>query len=372
MKKHKRLLVFLFLAILIIILIIKISFINKEKKYEKTSKNEIKSVWKKKDISSFKINIYKDNISNDILASSNNDTYIEEKYTYLNSYNCSDINCKIYNYNISNNHIVIKDDKYIIYDYIKNLYKEIILPDDNYLDVKLIYFDSTDYGLALKNESNYYAFYSFKDKKIKTDYIYDDILTNCSSLLDNNFIGIKNENNLKIYDIINYKENIIINSTNNAILSIGNKNKIYYIEKIDDKRNIVYYIYNNEFKKFKDEYYYQIGVTPAGNLVVSSDNISFKIYNENGLFIKESKPYNKVYSILDKYVLVEDNDRYLKIIDFDSNVIKKVLYLDNMNYISSLYLNIYENELINITINDENNNLKVYSYSIKDKNINIY
>ncbi len=375
MNKDKKLLIGIVFILLIIILFITIKIITNYKKSLKSNNNKI-DIYSNNTISNLSvIKLYMDNDSNTIISVNNlrDDRYDNTyNYTYLNTYKCSNIDCKTYSYNILNNHIIIKDNDYIIYNYKNNTYKKINLLSNNYLDIKLLSFNDKDYGLALKNESNYYAFYSLKDKKLKSDYIYNDILSNEVSLMKNCFIAVINKDNLIKYDVVNYKDNITIKSFNNVIGSIGNKNEIYYYEKVNQDNKVIYSIYNDKLDKFKDEVYYHFGVTDAGNLVVSSDNISFKLYNEKGIFIKESKPYSEIYSVLDKYIIVKDNDSYLKIIDFDSNVIKKILYLnEDANYVSSKYMLKEDDKIINIFIEDNNKNIKTFSYSINNKSLKI-
>lgn len=369
MNKSKKYL--LFLLFIILILIVKVLFNNKAKDNSNISSN---NVWDKPLGNSSIIKLYIDNKTNEIVSFNNDESNVDGlDYDYLNTYKCLSKDCKFYNYNYLNNHIIIWDNDYIIYDYKKNLYKKINLPSNNYKDIKLIYYGKKDYGYAIKNDSNYYAYYSISDKEFKSDFIYDDILTDDVLLINNCFIGIINYNNIVKYNIVDYKNNKVIKSFDNLVGSIGNKNNIYYYERVLSFDDTKYIIYNNNFEKLENDLFYYIGITKAGNLIVSSDKKSFKIYNNNMVFIKESKPYNEIYSILNEYIIVKDNDNYLKIIDFDGNVLIKILYLDDYNsYLSSDYILKKEDELININIEDKNKDKKIYTYSIKNKSLNIY
>ena len=364
MTDRKKTLISILSSFLIVILIItnNKSLTMKKEKHKNDNKTVKKErTWKKPEGNMSSIKIYLDYDFNKVITSKEE---INDNYKYLNEYKCLNSNCTVLDYNINNNHIIIKDEGYVIYDYKTNLYKKIANIDNYYLDVKLLYFENKDYGLALKNYTNNYAFYSFKENKVTTEYIYNDILTNEASYLNNCFIATTILDNKTTYNIVNYNNNTIIGKSNNKIKSIGNKNVYYYLEE------------NGHFKFYKDNFqeisendtYALYGITNMGNLVVSRDNTSFAIYNKNGKLIKESKPYKQIYAIVDKYMIVNDNDNELKIIDFDSNVIKKILPLnDFIDFISGEY----KDETINIDIFNKLENKKIkYSYSLKNKTIN--
>ena len=363
MIDRKKTLITIFSSFLIIILIItnSKSLTMKKERYEnqdKTAKKE--SLWKKQEGNMSSLKIYFDYNLNKIVTSKE-ETY--DNYKYLNEYKCLNSNCTAFDYNLNNNHILIKDDGYVIYDYKTNLYKKITNIDNDYLDIKLLYFKNRDYGLALKNSTNNYAFYSFKENKVATEYIYNDILTNEASYLNDCFIATTILDDKTIYNIVNYNNNAVIAESNDKIRSTGNKNVYYYLEE-----NARYKFYNDNFVEINaGDTYSLYGITSMDNLVVSKNNINFAIYNKNGKLIKESKPYKQIYAIVDKYVIVNDNDNELKIIDFDSNVVKKVLPLnDSIDFISGEY----KNEIISIDIFNKLESKKVrYSYSLKDKTL---
>lgn len=363
MTDRKKTLISILSSFLIVILIItnNKSLTMKKEKHgndNKTVKKE--KIWKKPEGNMSSIKIYLDYDLNKIITSKEE---INDNYKYLNEYKCLDSSCTALDYNINNNHIIIKDNDYVIYDYKTNLYKKIVNIDNDCLDVKLLYFENKDYGLALKDQTNNYAFYSFEENKVTTEYTYNDILTNEASYLNNCFIATTILDNKTTYNIVNYNNNTIIGESDSKIKSIGNKNVYYYLEE------------NERFKFYKDNFqeingndtYTLYGITSMGNLVVSKDNISFAIYNKNGKLIKESKPYKQIYAIIDKYIIVNDNDDELKIIDFDSNIIKKILPLnDSIDFVSGEY----KNNIIYIDIFNklESKHIK-YSYSLKDKTL---
>lgn len=370
MSNRRKTLISLLCSFLIVIFIITSNrTLNIKNENNKVNKNTVKnkSSWIKPEGNLSSIKIYLDEVNNKIIATKE-ENY--NSYKYLNEYKCFSSDCKSYEYNIYNNHIIIKDKGYIIYDYKTNLYKKITGLEGNYLNLKLLYFNNEDFGIALMDSYNNYAFYSLKESKVKTDYIYEDILTNEASYLEGCFIGITVLDNKVLYNIINYNNGDIVGISDKRIGTIGNKNSIYYYTEENINNNIKFKIYNDKFNEIrKDSIYSLYGVTNAGNLVASEDNLNFAIYNKNGKLIKESKPYKQVYLIINKYIIVKDNDNILKIIDFDSNVIKKVTSInDSMDFISGEYMS--KDKLINIIIFDNNENKKIlYSYSLKNKNI---
>lgn len=377
MMIRRKKLITLLSALLILVTLISI---NCKKLYNNHSENKShnkKNYWKKPSGKLSFIKIYLNKETNNIVTINEDDFDIydsNDNYSRMSTYKCSSEKCKAYNYNISNNHILIEDSSYVIYDYKNNLYKELNIEKENNTFAKLLYYGSKDYGIALKNNTSKYAYYSLKDKKIKTSYMFGDIFTNESSFLDDKIIATTYHDGMIKYNIVNLKNQNIVLEFDNYISSIGNSNAVYYFEKIKNEEKDMYKIYNSKLKILSDKEYYLIGITDKGNLVVSDDNVSFHIYNKDGTLIKKSKPYKRIYTIVNKYIIVKDNDDYLKIIDFDSNVIKKVLkFSDSDTLISASYKKTTTDECIIMTVfNNLKNDRAEYSYSLKELKMSIY
>ena len=351
-QKRKVIICILIIFIIIISIFLLLKDNKKEKKVVKEKKEE--SVWKKSVGNSSLINIYFDKYYGSMIASKDTKENNDE-YTLIKEYKCYYEDCNSYGFDEENNYIIIKDDDYLIFNYKNGLYKKINLSKNVYNNIEFLSYDKKIYGLAVSNNYDKYAFYDIKQEKFTTDFIYNEILKDdVASLLDGNFIAV--DDNYR-YNIINYKSGNIVNSFNNYIGSIGNKKTFYYYEKIEDK----YIFYDHDFNLLLGENsFMKYGVSSKGNIALSKDLSSYSIYNKDGILVKSSKPYKQIFLIFNDYIVIEDNDEYLKIIDYDGNVISKITSLSNktidlsscgFKYINGknlIYLSLFYNDKKNI------------------------
>lgn len=279
------------------------------------------------------IKIYS-SINNDIVTSKEESTDIYEgnsDYKYLTSYRCYLSDCKSFGFNNEKDYIIIRDDGYLIYDYKNNLAKKLNLPNADYNSVEFLTYEEKDYGLAISNIHEKYAFYDLEKQKFTTEFKYTNIFTNEKACLSKGaFIAVSLNADVPKYHVVNYNSDKIIRTSDTYIGSVGNGNNVYYYDNYEELNGYDAMFYNDKFSLFLgDKRYLLFGVSKTGNLVVTDDNINFNIYNKKGVLIKKSKPYKEIFIILNDYVIVKDNDNYLKIIDYDGNVVAKFDYLSD-------------------------------------------
>lgn len=260
------------------------------------------------------------------------------EYKILNTYNCDLSYCKSYGFNSSKKEVIIKDDGYVIYNYDKNKALKLKLPNAEYNSIEFLSYENKNYGLSVSNINNMYAFYSFKENRFTTDFMYTNIFTTESAgLVKGNISASTIENNnyeATKYYIISYETGEIKKESNVYLGSFGNGNNVYYYENFAKMDGYDVVIYNSSFKKVMGEEKYEaFAVTSSGNLIIKNkDENTFSIYAKDGKLVKKSKEYKQVGVVSNDYVSVIDTDDYLKIVDVDGNVVAKFIKM-NDNYV---------------------------------------
>ena len=97
---------------------------------------------------------------------------IDNTLDSVSFYACESFDCKVMGINENNNTVIIEDDRYLLFDYINNTYKELDIPVDNYEVMNYV----DNYVYIKKNGK--YSIYSIKDNKFLTDFVYDGIKDN--------------------------------------------------------------------------------------------------------------------------------------------------------------------------------------------------
>ena len=168
-------LILLFVIITIILLItsyITLKIINK-----KSSKEENKSItnleWIKPNGVESNLYIYENENTNKVYVANSKDdvSLIDEDYKLINTYKCSNKNCYVYNSYYDLKYAIINDGNNRLYNYKKNLYKNINIPNDSYSSINLMYYKNKIYGYALQNNNYMSAIYYTSTKNINWLYI---------------------------------------------------------------------------------------------------------------------------------------------------------------------------------------------------------
>ena len=233
---------------------------------------------------------------------------------------------------------IIKDGKkYVIYNYKSNMYKNLKITEEVSM-FDILYYDSEVYGIIVGNDNNKYKIYSLKLNKYLSDYKYTNYENNSASLLKGYVLLINNNDENSNYDIINLNDGST-NTYSNSVysdsykgFSKGDKNNIFYlIPKIYDE----YYKYdliNSNFKTIATTDYKFLELDSRGNVIVIQNNNQIVTYNNEGKTIKTSKYYKNIIMLFKGYMFVVDTDNYIKLIDFDDNIVS-IMGINNENYI---------------------------------------
>lgn len=347
-KKKNKKIIFMILIIFILIMICSsFYFINfkasKNKTINKTTtlKKVESDDWYTPTGEASKIDIYFNKTDNYPVAIKDGEENYAAKnpeYKILNTYNCDLSYCKSYGFNSSKKEVIIKDDGYVIYNYDKNEVLKLKLPNAEYNSIEFLSYENKNYGLSVSNINNMYAFYSFKEDRFTTDFMYTNIFTSESAGLAKGNISasiVENNNyDAAKYYIVSYESGEIKKESNVYLGSFGNGKNVYYYENFAEMDGYDAIIYNGSFKEVMGEEKYEaFAVTTSGNLIIKNkDENTFSIYTKDGRLVKKSKEYKQVGVVSNDYVSVIDTDDYLKIVDVDGNVVAKFIKM-NDNYV---------------------------------------
>ena len=270
----------------------------------------------------------------------------EENGSYYSLVNKEEYKIDKYYSSYKNYYIFKDDDKYFEYNIIDDTATTLPLENKEYEYINYISYSDKLYGYIFKEDNDKLSFYSLKDKKITLkDIPADQIdyfnLSDCSkaSLIDNNIVI----NNI----LYNYSTKEIIHDFNSqllpididdyegekySIVSYGNEKAIYYFasnEGYSDDENV--YIFNENFElMFSGQKFIMYDVTDDGNLILVDetpeyDPTTYKIYDKEGKLIFTSKKYNSIVTLSNGYIAVVDADDYLKLLDYDGNLVTKIV-----------------------------------------------
>lgn len=285
--------------------------------------------------------------TNNALISLNQKYILEkgEKYTLLN-YKGEKLFENITEYNLYNNQKIIEivtENKYVIYDEIKNK-----ILDEYKIDKEVIDSENNTLYLIVKNvKTGVYQYYDCNNYKMVGDSFENYTVTN-----DNELIVSKRENGTKVDYKINTKgEQTKLDKSFSKVKEINNISK-----KISD-----------------DEYYlYSISVYESSQNIVLVDNKKSK---EFGFYNLKNKKFNKIYSYNKKEdniyssvtKLNSDNDNnYLEVSCSSKLCGKNLLYVINMKDKKTEFYN--ENEKVVLqNYTQYENGYKMIKYSNKSE-----
>ena len=285
--------------------------------------------------------------TNNALISLNQKYILEkgEKYTLLN-YKGEKLFENITEYNLYNNQKIIEivtENKYVIYDEIKNK-----ILDGYKIDKEVIDSENNTLYLIVKNvKTGVYQYYDCNNYKM-----IGDSFENYTVTTDNELIASKRENGTKVDYKINTKgEQTKLDKSFSKVKEINNISK-----KISD-----------------DEYYlYSISVYESSQNIVLVDNKKSK---EFGFYNLKNKKFNKIYSYNTKEdniyssvtKLNSDNDNnYLEVSCSSKLCGKNLLYVINMKDKKTEFYN--ENEKVVLqNYTQYENGYKMIKYSNKSE-----
>lgn len=349
-KKNKKIWVVLIVLLLIVFCFVFLFIsMSNDKKNENKKKENKKTTTKAKNDDGWytpngteaKINVYISLLDGyPSIIKDDEDSYFKSsnEHKILNSYSCVSKTCKSYGVNQSSDEVIIHDNGYVIYNYNKNKALKLKLPDALYNSVEFLSYENKNYGLAVSNINNLYAFYSFEEEIFTTDFKYTNIFTSEEAGLIEGNISVAvtpNDNyDASKYYIVSYEDGKVKKESNAYLGSFGNENHVYYYENFSEMDGYEAIIYNNSFKTILDEELYQLfAVTSSGNLIVKNkEENTFSTYTKDGKLIKKSKEYKEIGVVSNDYISVIDTDNYLKIVDVDGNVVAKFIKMTD-NYI---------------------------------------
>ena len=260
--------------------------------------------------------------------------YENDYYTYVDSYKCYSTNCRGYSISyVTKEAIIYDNNKYYLYNYDTKKSEELVLGNEEFSSIDLIYSSKNTYGLYVVNKNGKGAFYNLKNREYVSNFIYDSANNyQTDELLDMNyFIGtIINENDYTgIIEIINNSNGNKIKTISDAMYirseTVGNRT-LYSV--CGGGNCYAYKLYNSDFESLTNDnnyYYYAINGNNTITVYSYDDQTKFKIYNIDGKLLYTSSKYKEVVKLVKDYVIVLDDLNNLKLLDNDEKEITTFL-----------------------------------------------
>ena len=260
--------------------------------------------------------------------------YENDYYTYVDSYKCYSTNCRGYSISyVTKEAIIYDNNKYYLYNYDTKKSEELVLGNEEFSSIDLIYSSKNTYGLYVVNKNGKGAFYNLKNREYISNFIYDNANNyQTDELLDMNYFAgtIVNENDYSgIIEIINNSNGAKIKTISDAMYirseTVGNRT-LYSV--CGGGNCYAYKLYNSDFESLtsdNDYYYYAINGNNTITVYSYDDQTKFKIYNIDGKLLYTSSKYKEVVKLVKDYVIVLDDLNNLKLLDNDEKEITTFL-----------------------------------------------
>ena len=346
----KKILIIITILIVVLLVILGYKYINSLKSSNKESM-ESKETSKKKELlknatwltpegTEGEVNIYHYNNYDYYSGEDYSDVTDKPDKTY--TFKCKNADCEILDVESDLKAAIIRDGKEIdVYDFINNKYAISNLEFNDFDNLFVSYFDGeiigfiTSKNYGTEEDTNYkQSFYVIdKDAYLKDstgkEYMFDYFSTgNAHELSLGKIIAYnyRSESDRVDTSIINIDDGSIYKEFSEEKQSfystIGNNGSVYFI-KNNQMQEYNTTIYTKDFKEIeKDAINYS--VLKNGNLILTTDDKTFKIYNEKGELLKTSRNYESIINILDDYIIVLDSDNYIKILNKNEKEIAKI------------------------------------------------
>ena len=348
MKKKILIIIFILIVVLLGVLGYKYKFSSKPSNTESVESNEPKEKrellknanWLTPNGEEGELEIY--HYSNYDYYSSDYYPDSTDKPDKTYTFKCKNADCEILVVESDLKAAIIRDDKEIdVFDFINNKYAALNLEFEDFENVFTSYYDgeiiglitSKNYGTTEDTDYKQSFYIIDKDEYLKdsngNNYMFDYFSSGLARELSLGKIIAYNydtETNIVDTSIINVKDGSVYKKFNeeNAIFytAIGNNGKVYF-EKANQMQLDSIAIYTKDFKEISKEPK-KYSAFSNGNLVLTTDNKTFKIYGENGEELKTSKEYKSIINIIEDYIIVLDKDDYIKLVNKDEKEITKI------------------------------------------------
>jgi hypothetical protein len=168
-----------------------------------------------------------------------------------------------------------------------------------------------------------------------------------------------------------------------TINAIKKDKTIYYLVQNYSTGNVRFKFYNSNLEPLFDSVdYTRYQIKDNGNVILAN-NKSFSEYNPSGVLIKNSREFKSIQQIIEDYIVVIDNDNYLKIVNFDGDIVAKFVEMTSNLYLHTAISNYFEPENephgIYLMVEDKNKSVSngelrgnKYYYDIRNKTSGVF
>ena len=377
-KNNQVILIISIVALILIVAVIVYLLVIKSNNKDYQSSEQVSS--SKIDISSSsisneKIYIYKISEHEDAYGSKTRDSRDEE--FLINTYNCINDRCEYIN--SDNDYVLINDGGLLAYQYIedKTIKINYSVPSEEVEDFIAV---DDNIGIIMLND-NKTEYYSVTKNKVTISH----------NITKENTAQIWYWHNENLITFYNYKNSITVEyrtyTVNGDTFEPGIKN----LQRLGNSN---YYAYNfgspdNEKLLFDKEGHALFNnrivndtlVLDNGEIVFADLNhYAFLIYDSNYNLVKKSNKYLRIYKLIEEnYLLVQDQEKNIKIIDEKENIIIDLFKAYNED--ENLDIEVYEIKSqkyldVYVSIPNENSDIntrifKKYSYNFNTKELTV-
>ncbi|MGI6329954.1 MAG: hypothetical protein ACOXZR_03865 [Bacilli bacterium] len=239
------------------------------------------------------------------------------KDVLVKKYVCQNKDCQ--DLALTSSNILIYDGKSYLYNFNKDTKIEINLDVTKYKSFKIEEINGLAHGLLVYKDSKNGTYYSLKEQKLISKFIYNDLWVHDEDMLKAGYIFANKETKER-----NYRQFLLEIKTGKVMLNkddffgvLSKNGQLYYLFEKDNLDQVK--IYNSKLKLLFNGKKYSLSklmITDNGNLlVVGDDEKVIEEYDPAGKLITSSDTYQEIFLISDNIICLVDQDGYLKAID---------------------------------------------------------
>jgi len=238
--------------------------------------------------------------------------------TLIKEYLCQDKECK--HFILTENNVFLYDGKYYLYNFIKDKKEEIKIDATKYKNFKILEIEGTAHGLLVYQDVKKVTYYSLKEQKLISKFIYNDLWIPNEEMLKAGYIFANKEREDKRefqQYVLEINSGKVMLDRDDSFGMLSKNGEIYYLFEKDNLDQVK--VYNSKFKLLfagKKHSLHKMMITDKGNLlVVDNQEGMIEEYNPNGKLVTTSDAYQEIFLISDNIICLVDQDGYLKAID---------------------------------------------------------
>ncbi len=261
------------------------------------------------------------------------------------NYNCKNKNCT--GFHVIEKYAIIYDDYYYVYDYKLNKATKVNLGTTEFEKLSIMEYKDKVYGIVVTRKSDQnVGFYSLEKNKYTIDFNYKQIYVESSPvILSKGYVFASKNEGGGTHSVVDMNSGKTVLTVEDTLylntLALGTTQKILYLayEGVSDASAR---FYNEKFESlFGGKNYNMYEVKSNGNLILGKEKI-FSEYNLSMQLVKNSREFKSVNLIVKDYVVVIDTDNYLKLVNYNGDIVATFVEMTSNLVLHSAISGYYE------------------------------